>query len=97
MRTGLLSPEMASALLQKIRFAAIELTPAAIEPIFMQSELIVQDALALAEFHRKHSGAGYALEMLRPLLDAAERIRTDATLQAFSMELANPIPPDLDI
>ncbi len=96
-RAGLLSAEMASVLQRKIRLVAIEDTRPTIDPIFEQSDSIVQHALALAEFHRKHNGAGYALDMLQPLLDYAEQIRAEAMLQAASMEAFNPMPPDIDI
>ncbi|MGN6804348.1 MAG: hypothetical protein ACTHJZ_00215 [Trinickia sp.] len=96
-RAGLLSPEMTSVLQRKIRLAAIEETQPSIDPIFEQSDSIVQHALALAEFLRKHNGAGYALDMLQPLLDYAEQIRAEAMLQAASMEAFNPMPPDIDI
>jgi hypothetical protein len=88
---------MASALQRKIRLAAIEDTQPTVDPIFEQSDSIVQNALALAEFHRKHNGAGYALDMLQPLLDYAEQIRSEAMLDAASMEVFNPMPPDIDI
>ncbi|ESS39377.1 hypothetical protein P355_3956 [Burkholderia cenocepacia KC-01] len=88
---------MASVLQRKIRLVAIEDTQLTIDPIFEQSDSIVQHALALAEFHRKHNGAGYALDMLQPLLDYAEQIRAEAMLQAASMEAFDPMPPDIDI
>ncbi|WP_175711942.1 hypothetical protein [Burkholderia ambifaria] len=97
LRAGLLSREMASALQRKIQLVAIEDTQPTIDPIFEQSDSIVQHALALAEFHRKHNGAGYALDMLQPLLNYAEQIRAEVMLQAASMDSFNPMPPDIDI
>ncbi|MDE1143593.1 MAG: hypothetical protein PW999_29075 [Paraburkholderia tropica] len=96
-RAQLVSTEMASALQRKVQLAAIEDAQPAVDPIFERSVTIVPEVLALAEFHRKHNGAGSALDMLRPLLDYAEQIRAEAMLQDASMEVFNPMPPVIDI
>jgi hypothetical protein len=96
-RARLLSPEMASALQRKMRFAALEECGPTVDPVWEHSGKVVVEALALAEFHRKQYGAGYVLDMLRPLLDYAEQIRAEAMSQDASMEVFNPMPPDIDI
>ncbi|RQN35676.1 hypothetical protein [Paraburkholderia tropica] len=96
-RARLISTEMASALQRKVRLAAIEDAQPAIGPIFEHSVTIVQEALALAEFHRKHNGAGCALDILRPLLDYAERIRAEANSDDSAMEGFLPPSPDEDL
>lgn len=96
-RAGLLSPEMASALQRKMRFAALEECEPTVDPVWEHGEKAVDETLALAEFRRKQYGAGSALEMLRPLLDYAEQIRAEAMLQDASMEVFDPMPPDIDI
>ncbi len=80
-----------------MRFAALEECEPTVDPVWEHGEKAVDETLALAEFRRKQYGAGSALEMLRPLLDYAEQIRAEAMLQDASMEVFDPMPPDIDI